>query len=130
MQNLLLLAAISISVAFFACKNDKDEDDTIAPVLTISSPTVGVSISGAVNITGTLTDESLHELLLTVTDDVTGDTLYVPATDPEVHDLTSYTINETWTPSVTAETAVTLTVLAEDHSSNETTKTIKFKVKP
>ena len=108
-----------------------DDTDTIAPVLTITSPAADASIAGAVAITGAVTDESLHELLITVTKDSDGSVLFVPAVDPEVHDLTSYVINETWTPvGITAETAVTLTVTAEDHNSNKVVKTVKFKVKP
>lgn len=124
-----LIASALFFTAFAACKKD-DDKDTKAPVVTISSPTEGESISGEVHIMVSLTDESLHELLISVTDDATGDTLYMPAEDPEVHDLTSFDFHDHWTPNVSAETSVTLNVLAEDHSDNATTKTLKFKVKP
>jgi hypothetical protein len=124
----LIASALLISV-FAACKKDDDKDSK-APVVTISSPTEGESISGEVHIEFSVTDKSLHELLVTVTDDATGDTLYMPAEDPEVHDLTSYDFHDHFTPTVAAETNVTLNVLAEDHSDHATTKTLKFKVKP
>jgi hypothetical protein len=131
-KNTLLLAAIALSSTFVACHNHgEDENDTTAPVLTITSPSVDASVSGAVSIAGTLTDEdSLHELSITVTKDADGATLFTPVKEIEVHDLTSFTIAETWTPTgITAETAVTLIVVAEDHGGNKTTKTVKFKVK-
>lgn len=126
----LLIAASIFAASFAACKDDDDTTDKNAPVVTITSPTAGESISGEVHIMFSVTDESLHELLVTVTDDATGDTLYIPAEDPEVHDLTSYDFHDHFTPTIAAETDVTLNILAEDHSDHTTTKTVKFKVKP
>lgn len=111
-----------------ACKKS-EEDDKNNPVITISNPAANASISGAVSIAGKVTDESLHELSIVVTKDSDSSELF--KSTPEVHDLTEYTIAETWTPGgISAETAVTLTVTAEDHHSNTATTTMKFKVKP
>ena len=123
---LLLLATISLS-AFTACT--KKDEDTNKPLITISSPAADVSVAGTVSITGTVTDESLHELTITVTKDSDNTELFKAT--PEVHDLTSYNIAETWAPSgIVAETPVTLTVTAEDHHENVASVVVKFKVKP
>lgn len=125
-QNLLLLT-ILLSLAAVACH--KHDDDNNNPVITIASPTTAASISGVVAIAGLVTDESLHELTIKVTKDSDNSELFKAT--PEVHDLTSYTIAEVWTPSgIAAETAVTLTVTAADHSENIVTQTVKFTVKP
>ena len=126
-QNLLLLALL-LGVSTVAC-HKHDESDKDNPVVTITAPAIDASISGAVTIAGVVTDESLHELSIKVTKDSDNSELF--SATPEVHDLTSYTIAETWTPSgIAAETAVTLTVVAEDHNSNAISTTVKFKVKP
>lgn len=123
-----LIIAAALFVTFNACKN-KSEEDINDPVITLTSPAADASISGAVSIAGRVTDESLHELSITVNKDSDNTTLFTSA--PEVHELSDYTIAETWTPTgIAAETAVTLTVTAEDHSSHSATKTVKFKVKP
>ena len=127
-QNLLLFFALFISVlAFNACKDNNDEGDTIAPVLTIENPTEGASISGEVHIHGNVTDESLHEMEIKVTQDSDGSELF--KANPTVHDETDFDFDEHFTPGVLAETPVTLTITVEDHNSNVTTKTVKFKVK-
>lgn len=128
-QNFLLLLALFVSVfAFNACKDDNDEGDTTAPVLTIEEPTEGESISGEVHIHGKVTDESLHEMEIKVTLDSDGSELFKAT--PTVHDETEYHFDEHFTPTVAAETPVTLTITVEDHTDNVTTKTVKFKVKP
>lgn len=124
----LVSLVIALAALSFAACHHHDEDDTTDPVLTITSPTANASISGAVTIAGTLTDESLHELSIKITKDADNSELFSAA--PSVHDETSYTIAETWTPTgITTETPVTLTVIAEDHSEHTVTKTVKFSVK-
>lgn len=122
------LLALCALFSFAAC-HEHDEDDTTNPVINISSPTADASLSGAVAIKGTVTDESLHEMSIVVTKDSDGSELFKKT--PEVHDLTSYTINESWTPSgIGAETSVTLKVTVSDHSDHTVEQIIKFKVKP
>jgi hypothetical protein len=125
-QNYLLLACF-LAGSMTACH--KHEDDANDPVITITAPAAGASISGGVTISGVVTDESLHEMTIKVTKDSDNSELFTAA--PEVHDLTTYTIAEVWTPSgITAETAVTLTVIASDHSDHTVTTAVKFTVKP
>jgi hypothetical protein len=120
-----LLALIS----FTACHKHEDVADTIAPVLTITAPTEDASNNGAVAIKGTITDEGgMHEMSLKITKDSDNTVLF--SATPTVHDKTTFTLAETWTPTgITVETAVTLTVNVEDHSANKTEKIVKFKVK-
>lgn len=129
MKNLFFgLLALALAATFNACHNH-DEDDTNAPVLTLESPVEGSSYSGEVHVHGKVTDESLHEMSIKVTNDATG-VAYLDAA-PEVHDETDYAFDEHFTPTgLTSETAVTLTITVEDHNENVTTKTVKFKVKP
>lgn len=127
-QIYLLLLAISI-LSVVACKNHHDEEDTTKPVLTISSPVSAVSIAGVVTISGVATDESLHEMSIIVTRDNDASELYTST--PEVHDLTSYSFTETWSPlGVVTDTPVTLTVVVEDHKENKVTQIVHFSVKP
>jgi hypothetical protein len=114
---------------FTACHNHKDEGDTTAPVLTITSPSADASLSGIVEIKGTATDAGLHEMSIIITKDSDKSELF--KNNPVVHDKTDFTIAESWTPTgITQETAVTLTIITEDHSALKTTKTVSFKVKP
>jgi hypothetical protein len=124
-----LLAAFGCLLAVGACHKHDHGDDTTPPELTITSPAADAIISGAVTISGTVTDESLHEMQITVNRDSDNAELF--KAQPKVHDLKSYAIAETWTPTgLTGETAVTLTVTVEDHSDHKVTKTVRFKVKP
>lgn len=127
-KNLLLLTLL-VSFTSVACHSHDEEEDADAPVITLTTPTLDASISGAVTIAGLVTDASLHEMSIKVTKDSDGSELF--SATPEVHDLTSYTIAEIWTPAaIAAETAVTLTIVAEDHHENKATTTVKFKVTP
>lgn len=97
-------------------------------MLLLEKPTEGASISGEVHIHGTVTDKSLHEMEIKVTKDSDGSQLFKAT--PKVHDKTEFSFDEHFTPSVAGETAVTLTITVEDHSSNKTVKTVSFTVKP
>jgi hypothetical protein len=129
-HNLLLFFALFINVlAFNACKDGGDDNEDVnAPVLTTEDPVEGESISGEVHIHGKVTDESLHEMEIKVTQDSNGAELFKAT--PTVHDETEYHFDEHFTPTVATETPVTLTITVEDHSDHTTTKTVKFKVKP
>lgn len=125
MQIKSLLFAAFCLVTLAACHKD---DDKNAPVVTVIEPTDASSVSGEVHIQIHVTDESLHEMEVKVTKDSDGSELYKAT--PEVHDETDYTFHEHFTPTLTAETPVTLTVTVADHGDNTTTKTVKFSVKP
>ncbi len=127
MQLKSLLFAAFCLLTVVAC-HKHDDNDTTAPVLTIDEPLANESVSGEVHIEGDVTDESLHEMEIKVTQD--SDSAELFKATPEVHDLTAYHFHEHWTPTVSAETAVTLTITVEDHNSNKTVKTVKFAVKP
>lgn len=133
MYKVLLFSACGLFLfSAVACHDhdDHDGDDKTAPVLTISEPTAGESLSGEIHIHGTVTDEtSLHELSIKITRDSDNSEMFSAA--PSVHDLTAYDFDEHWTPTgLTAETDVTLTIVVADHGDNNDTKTVKFKVKP
>jgi hypothetical protein len=122
-----LFVVFFVSTAVISCTHPSEEDVN-APVVTITSPTENASISGDVAIQGLATDESMHAMSIIVTDDTGVSQLFIAT--PEVHDSTSYTINELWSPGVGDPTPVILTVKVEDHSNNITVKTVHFTVNP
>lgn len=124
---LTVLLLWTLAGTFSAC-HDHDEDDSNAPVITLEEPAENEVVSGEVHIHGTVTDESLHEMEINVTKDADNSVLF--SATPTVHDETDYHFDEHFTPTVSAETPVTLTITVEDHSAHTTTKTVKFKVKP
>lgn len=128
MQTKILLSSVFCLLTLAACHKHDHGDDSEAPVLNIEKPTEGSSISGEVHIHGIVTDKSLHEMEIKVTKDSDGSQLL--KTTPKVHNKTEYSFDEHFTPTVSEETAVTLTITVEDHSSNKTVKTVKFTVKP
>ncbi|MBC7775807.1 MAG: hypothetical protein H7246_10275 [Phycisphaerae bacterium] len=111
-----------------ACDHNHDADDTNPAVLTIDEPLNNDLISGEVHIEGDVTDENLHSMEIKVTQDFDGAELFKAT--PVIHDKTEYHFHEHWFPTLTAETAVTLTITVEDHFENITTKTVKFATKP
>lgn len=131
-MKILPLLLLGLFAAFLtpACHDhEHNEDDTVAPTITLEAPAVNDIVSGAVRIHGVVEDESLHEMSIVVTKDDGGAVLF--SASPTVHDETSYHFDESFTPAgLTGETAVTLTITVEDHSALTTTKTVAFKVKP
>ncbi len=127
--SLWVLALLAAAFIVTACNHDHDhdEDDTNAPVLTLEGPTEDISISGEVHIHGKVTDEGLHEMEIKVTRD--SDNSEIFKAKPKVYDKTEYSFDERFTPTIAAETPVTLTITVEDHGSNKTAKTVKFKLK-
>jgi hypothetical protein len=126
LKSFLFAAFCLFTVA--ACHDHDHDEDSNAPVVTINSPAENASVSGEVHVECTATDASLHEMEVKVTKDSDGSELFKQ--NPTVHDETEYDFHEHFTPSVAAETAVTLTVTVSDHSDNTTVKTLKFTVKP
>ena len=126
----LIFSFLLLTTTFTAChKADDHSDDTTDPVMTISSPAPNAALSGSITIAGLATDNDLHELELKITRDADGATLWEKS--PVVHDLTEYTIAETWIPSgINALTPVTLTVIVEDHNDHSVTQTVRFVVNP
>jgi hypothetical protein len=124
-SSLLLVSLFSFAVA---CHSHADDTDVTNPVLTIKSPTSGDNIPGPITIKGDVSDESLHELSIIVKKDSDKSELFKAT--PVVHDLTTFSFLETWTPTgLDPETAVTLSITIEDHNANKTEQSISFKVK-
>ena len=123
MKSKILILAF-ICLFSFSCKKDK-----VAPTLIITSPASGATINGMVTITGTVADDELHEMTITIKKNSDGSILYTK--DISVHDLTSYNFHETFTPTgILVPTEVTLTIVVEDHIPNTTTKNVVFQLLP
>jgi hypothetical protein len=136
LSGLLSVIAISSMLSFSACKKEEDDDhdhttaDTVKPALSISSPTdMKVYYSGdTVWIKGSVSDASLHELLIKITKDSDGSVLFSEA--PVVHDMTSYAINTFWKSQVSDHSNAKVIVLAEDHSGNVSSDTVRIHIMP
>lgn len=104
--------------------------DSTAPVITLSAPINNQVYKNGDNviITGTVTDNSLHELSINITSAGSGASLYSNVIS--VHNLTNYNISDNWKSTVTANTNAVVTVQAEDHDGNvaeqKTTVTINL----
>ena len=106
-------------------------NDTIAPVLTINTPTPNqVFISGnVINITGRITDDlGLYRGSIRITNDANGailkEQLY------EIHYVLGYDFSISYTTNVTVPSDYTATVFFEDHGFNNASKSVKVKVNP
>ncbi|MBL7805479.1 MAG: hypothetical protein JNL02_17190 [Saprospiraceae bacterium] len=124
----LFFAALSMP----ACKDEHshdDDQDTEAPVLTITSPAEGASYTGTLDIHLEVTDESLHEMSVKVTRDSDGSVVFEE--EPTVHDEIEFHFEHLHTfTGLSGDTPMTLTVVVEDHSAHTTTKTVHFIAKP
>jgi hypothetical protein len=105
--------------------------DTIAPALTINSPTSNqVFNSGnVINVTGRITDDlGLYRGSIRITNDANGallkEQLY------EIHYVLAYDFNISYTTNVTSVANYTVTVFFEDHGFNSATKSVKVQVNP
>lgn len=96
----------------------KHEADSTVPVITLSAPLNNQVYKNGDNviITGTVTDNSLHELRINITNTGNGASLYSNVIS--VHNLTSYAINSSWKSAITAATTAVVKVEAEDHDGN------------
>lgn len=130
--SLLLLSLVFVS----ACKKEDDDHshdtsgDTAKPVINMSSPNDMQMYNNGdtVKITGTVTDASLHELLIKIVRDSDGVVLFQET--PTVHDMTSFNINSKWKSAVTDHTNASVVVLVEDHSANVATDTMHIHIMP
>ena len=120
------LALLSMQVA---CKHDHEEDDTVAPTITINSPLQNGELLGIVTMTGNISDEnSLHSLNIKITKDSDGLVLYTK--EISAHDLTTYDFAETWnTPNFNALTPVTIAFSVKDHGDNVTSASVKCSIR-
>jgi hypothetical protein len=128
MRKLLFCAGILLYAGNNGCHKHSEENE--APVLTVTSPVTSQVYKSGDNvvINGTVTDNSLHELRISITVTGTGSFLYSNVIS--AHNLTSYTISDSWKSSVTATTAATVKVEAEDHSGNVAEKKVAIVINP
>jgi hypothetical protein len=128
MKKLFFYAGILLCVSNYGCHKHSDENS--APVLTIITPSTNQVYKSGDNvvISGSVTDNSLHELRIDITVTATGTSLY--SNIISVHDLTSYTINDSWKSSVTTSTSATVKVEVEDHSGNVAEKKVAIVINP
>ncbi|MCC6818416.1 MAG: hypothetical protein IT245_05970 [Bacteroidia bacterium] len=125
------------SLIFTACKKEDDDHDhdhsttdTSKPTITMSSPTNMKMYNNGdtVKIIGLVEDASLHELVVKIIKDSDGSVLFQAT--PTVHDLTSYSINQSWKSQVSDHTNATVVILAEDHSANVASDSLHIHIMP
>lgn len=132
---LLTLGAVAM-FTFSSCEKEEDDHshdttgDRDKPVLSITSPSdMQIFYSGdTVRIKGTVSDASLHEMLIKILRDSDNSELFRET--PTVHDMTSYSINTFWKSQVSDHTNARLIIVAEDHSSNVSSDTVRIHIMP
>ena len=105
--------------------------DTIAPTLTINTPTPNqVFTSGnVINVTGRITDDlGLYRGSIRITNDANNAIL--KEQQYEIHYVLGYDFNISYTTNVTVPSDYTVTVFFEDHGYNNAAKSVKVKVNP
>ena len=122
MKNIVLvILAVSI---LFACKKEEDqpqedEVDTTTPVVTITSPNDSTVYQNGdtVHMTGTVTDNDLHNGVIKIINDTTAFEYY--SYSHYVHETSSAVINFNYiVTGVTQNSAVTLAYTYDDHAAN------------
>ena len=114
-----------------AGQHNEDPQDTIPPVITISSPAIGQEISNgaSVSMSGTISDDKgLYRGTVRLTEDAGGTVLREQAY--EIHGLLSYNFSLAHSVNVSAVTDCTVTVSFEDHGYNRVTRSVKCKLRP
>ncbi len=108
-----------------------DNNDLIAPVIEITTPTDGqvFSYGNSISVTGKVTDVGgLYRGSIRITNDANGalikEQLY------EIHGFQLYNFNITHPASVAVASDYTVTVRFEDHGNNVTAASVKVKVNP
>lgn len=137
MRRRIVIALTVVIVLFTACSKGSsgdhvdNDDDVIAPVIVITTPTNGQIFSNGntINVTGKVTDAGgLYRGSIRITNDADGavvrEQLY------EIHGFLSFNLNVSHLTAITAATDYTVTIRFEDHGSNETSASVKVKVNP
>ena len=109
----------------------EDPQDTIPPVITISSPSSGQEFANGstVSITGNISDnKGLYRGTIRLTEDAGGTVLREQSY--EIHGLLSYNFSLGHTVNVSAVTDCTVTVSFEDHGYNRVTRSVRCKLRP
>ena len=104
--------------------------DDSYPVVEITTPANNQAFrsGNSVNITGTVSDNSLYQGTISIRDDATG--TIVKEQYYEIHYIPVYNFNVSYTFSVTAPTDYTVIVKFEDHGQNKTIKAVQVTVTP
>ena len=131
----LILIGSSLLVLSSCSKDDDDHtydpNDTIAPTISVNSPTEGQSFTSGTDISfaGRITDDKgLYRGTVRITKNSDGSV--VKEQVYEIHGFLSYDFNVSQAITVSASTAYTVTVRFEDHGSNASSKTVGFLVQP
>lgn len=124
------LLIITFFALFVSCKKDELEHDYDKPTITLSSPTDNSIIKSgtAIAIKSVVYDESLHEIIVKLTNTTSGNVVLNET--PVVHDLTSYTIDYSYTTNVTVSSVYSLEIIVMDHSENTNTEKRTITVNP
>lgn len=129
MNKLILISVFSALALFSAC--EKHKEDANAPNISILNPTEGQVFKNGdtVRIKGTVSDEELHEMELSVIK--SNDTTVYFKASPYVHEKASYDLNEYFVVDKIADsTNAVLTVTAHDHHEHSTTKKVNLLLIP
>ncbi len=128
MKKLAFAAIGLLAITMFeACKNDHEETP---PVITINAPIEDTEYeqNDTVFFTGNITHSvDLHEYMIEMKD-VDHDTVLYTSTT-HTHG-TSADFNEYWVNHVADHTQMLLTVTAEDHDGNKSSKVVHFHCHP
>lgn len=121
-------AAIAIlAISLIACKKENDVEN---PVITISSPVTNQTFESedSVAVKFTVKDADLHEVGFKITIKDSDSVLYSKAKS-HTHD-NPYVWDRKLKLVVSDHTDAVLTVEAEDHNGNATTKSVNFHIHP
>lgn len=136
-----LVITVVVAISLLACSGSGagtpeephviDTNDTIPPVVLISTPAAAQIFTNGnnINITGKITDDGgLYRGDIRITND--ANSAVIKEQHYEIHGFRSYDYSLSHTASVGAVSDYTITVSFEDHGLNITTKTVKVKVNP
>jgi hypothetical protein len=107
------------------------DQDSIAPVVTINTPTEGQVFSSgtSVSMTGRVTDETgLYQGTVKLVNNATGNE--VKSQEYQIHGFSSYDYIVTYAPTITTPTDFTVVVSFMDHGLNSTSRSVKIKINP
>lgn len=144
MRYTLIIFCASLMIMGFACSKGgapaddgggnphvENPADTIAPVITISTPAENqvFSSGSTIHMTGRISDDlGLYRGTIKLVNDANG--LVLKEQAYEIHGLLAYNFSLSHTAVVTTASDYTVTVSFEDHGLNTVTRSVKVKVNP
>lgn len=132
----VLILSAAISLTLVACNKDNGDDghgegDTVAPILSINSPTEGQTFMNGdtIHITAMAIDETaMHQYVWTIKDE--GGSIIHEAT-VSVHNETEHDIEEMYEVGrIVSATTWTVSIQLEDHGENKDEKSVTVNVNP